>query len=309
MSDYQVDPYKLNEVLQKILDKLSLVEEKSNSASPEFQVLMNNYLTKANEAERNQARFEEALERLELAEQESKKLKILSDELRERIRTIERDFENLQSKNTKEINNLQEKLSKNSQEKDKLEKEYFNKYQQDLKEARSSSEKQIIELQTEIGEVLQIKRKLEEKVLMKNQESDLLEKELNDLKIKLADEQANIRNEIIEATKRSHSIEQKFQTEKDSLSKKLRELERINEELSSELILKRREVEYKDALLTQAIKRPSPEVNPLSVSKTASLLNNPSDELPPEAPQNFSPQPEPYREEPTTVGGIWSKLT
>ena len=63
MTDYQIDPYKLNDVLQQILDKLALVESKSNSASPEFQVLMNNYLTKANEAERNQARFDEALER------------------------------------------------------------------------------------------------------------------------------------------------------------------------------------------------------------------------------------------------------
>lgn len=312
MSDYQIDPYKLNDVLQQILDKLASVEEKASSASPEFQVLMNNYLTKANEAERNQARFEEALERLELAEQEGKKFKADNEELKERIRLYERDFENLRLDNAREVNVLREELNKMAQTKQELEDVLSERYGRELKQFKADSEKQIAQLQGEVGEVLQVKRKLEEKLLMKTQEADVVERELNELKVKLADEQASIRNEIIEATKRSHVIEQRFQAERDNLAKRLRELEAANEELNSSLTLKQRELEYKDALLSQAMKKPSPEVSPLSVNKTASLVAN-------SAPSNNAPQPPqtPYNGNNSDlteklgknpVGGIWSKL-
>jgi chromosome segregation ATPase len=319
MSDYQIDPYKLNEVLQQILDKLGQMDEKANSASPEFQVLMNNYLTKANEAERNQARFEEALERLDLAEQEGKKFKAENEELKERIRAYDRDFDSLRSEQAKEVNGLREELTKVLQSKNEVEALMSEKYSKELTQYRASAEKQISHLQTEVGEVLQVKRKLEEKLLMRTQESDAVERELSELKIKLADEQANIRNEIIEATKRSHQIEQRFQTEKEQMYKRVRELESNLEEITNALTLTKRELEYKDALLSQAMRKPTSDLSSLNVNKTANLVASqvPSTSY---STQSFS-APEVPTSEPIVaaetkeqkkgggmVGGIWSKL-
>jgi chromosome segregation ATPase len=324
MADYQIDPYKLNEVLQQILDKLALLESKTNAATPEFQVLMNNYLTKANEAERNQARFEEALERLEIVSQEAKSYKQETDDLKERIRGYERDFDSIKLEQERDLNNLRDELSKIIQAKNVIEAELTEKHIKELNNFRADADRQISQLQNELNEMVQLKRKFEEKYQHKNQEADVYEKELNELKIKLADEQAQIREEIIEATKRSHQIEQRFQDEKDQLVRRIKELENSYDEIHSTLLLKQRELEYKDALLNQALKQPvkgapqEPQPN-LSVNKTASLVNNQSPRFQevdeevgystvPQEPKPPSREPYGAKEKKQQVGGIWSKL-
>lgn len=327
MTDYQIDPYKLNDVLQQILDKLALVESKSNSASPEFQVLMNNYLTKANEAERNQARFDEALERLDLAEQESKKFKIENQELIERIRSHERDFDSLRLDHQREINNIKDELNKIVQSKNDLEAVLSEKYSREFTLYKSEAERQMTQSQAEINDLLQTQKKLEDKLKIRSQEADNVEKELSDLKIKLADEQARIREEIIEATKRSHQIEQRFQDEREQMLKRIRELESSNEELNSAFTLKERELEYKDALLSQTLRQPpkttfsnnnpkpipqtrentEEEQHSLTINKTASIMPIPkSEELIQENTEVQSPVQDSPKEK--KVGGIWSKL-
>ncbi|MDX1918994.1 MAG: hypothetical protein SFT81_07660 [Candidatus Caenarcaniphilales bacterium] len=260
MSDQHIDPYKLNEVLQRIVDGLAHLQEKINSASPEFEILMNNYLTKANEAERNQARFEEALERLELAQQENKKIIAENDELKERIRAFEKDFDHARIEYQREVNYVKEELAKVIQSKSEIEGTLSEKYSRELNDYRVDSERQISQLQREMAEVVATKRKMEDKLQAKTAECDAIDKELNDLRIKLADEQVSIRNEIIEATKRSHTIEQKYQEEKDVLLKRSRQLEQELEDTKTELILKSRELAYKDALLAQTYRQPSTPV-------------------------------------------------
>ncbi|MDX1921340.1 MAG: hypothetical protein SFU25_11485 [Candidatus Caenarcaniphilales bacterium] len=339
MSEFQIDPYKLNDVLQQILDKVTEVQEKSGGASPEFQVLMNNYLTKANEAERNQARFEEALERLDLSEHEAKKLKTEVEELKERIRSYERDFDTLRSDHEKEIHTLRNELNHAIQSNNEIESNVSAKYIKEINAYKSEAERQILQLQEDLSEANQGRRKLEEKLNMKSQEADAAERELSDLKVKLADEQSKIREEIIEATKRSVQIEQSFQRDKEQMIKKIKELENTVEELNSNLTLRQRELEYKDALLTQAIRQPvktAPDIaQTLSVNRTASLLSTPDNSYP--EPTTFSPSPQPVSQlatpyatpveqfttvaskaDPETtlvstkekkVGGIWSKLS
>lgn len=336
MTDYQIDPYKLNEVLQQILDRMASLDAKSNSASPEFQVLMNNYLTKANEAERNQARFEEAVERLDLAEQEAKKLKSETDELKERIRGYERDVESMRIEHQREVNGLRDEMGKVIQAKTEIETVMNDRHGKELSMYKTEAERQISQLQAEMNEVIQLKRKFEEKFQMKSQEADVLEKELNELKVKVADEQAKIREEIIEATKRSNHLEQRFQEEREKLHKRLRELETSNEEISSSLTLKQREIEYKDALLQQAIKQPAKfvaEPSHFSVNKTTFTPSIPiakeevskpiAEEITsiPEfatvgashlaqANNNTTPQvTTPPVKEKKGIGGIWAKLS
>jgi chromosome segregation ATPase len=279
MSEYQIDPLKLNEVLQQILDKLASMEERANAASPEFQILMNNYLTKANEAERNQARFEESFERQELAQQQGRKVQAENDELKERIRTYERDFDNLRTEHSKEVNNLREELSKVIQSKNEAELTASEKYSKEYNQYKSEAEKRMTQMQEELTDALQIKRKLEEKLHFKTQEADMASRELDELKVRLADEQSKIRNEIIEATQRSNQLEQKMLTEKEQLYKRVRELESSIEELNSSLALGKREIEYKDALLAQAIKQQGRVSDTFSsaynVSKTTNLASDP----------------------------------
>lgn len=327
MTDYQIDPYKLNDVLQQILDKLALMEGKSNSASPEFQVLMNNYLTKANEAERNQARFDEALERLDLAEQESKKLKVENQELIERIRSYERDFDSLRLDHQREINNIRDELNKIVQSKNDLETVLSEKYSREFTLYKGEAERQMTQSQAEINDLLQTQRKLDDKLKIRSQEADNVEKELSDLKIKLADEQARIREEIIEATKRSHQIEQRFQDEREQMLKRIRELESSNEELSSAFTLKERELEYKDALLSQTLRqppkttsRPIPQSrqndeeveerpqHSLTINKTASIMPVPKNEEVVEEIEEVQTPPAVNPPKEKKVGGIWSKL-
>lgn len=338
MSEFQIDPSKLNDVLQQILDKVADIQEKSSGASPEFQVLMNNYLTKANEAERNQARFEEALERLDLSEHEAKKLKTEVEELKERIRSYERDFDTLRSDHDKEINTLRQELNIAVQSNNEIESNVSAKYVKEINAYKSEAERQIIQLQEDLSEANQGRRKLEEKLNMKSQEADAAERELSDLKIKLADEQSKIREEIIEATKRSVQIEQSFQKDKEQMVRKIKELENSVEELNINLTLKQRELEYKDALINQAIRQPAkaaPEIaQTLSVNRTASLMATPSETTTfspspqlslPSLPQNSQisnpaeqfttvaakaePEALTVSSKEKKVGGIWSKLS
>jgi chromosome segregation ATPase len=285
MSEFQIDPYKLNDVLQQILDKVTEVQDKTNNASPEFQVLMGNYLTKANEAERNQARFEEALERLDLSEQETKKLKNEVEELRQRIRSHEKDFDALKNDQEKETSVLRQELNHAIQANSELESNVAAKYIKEINSYKSEAERQITQLQTDLDEELQTKRKLEERIQLRTQEADAHERELSELKIKLADEQSKIREEIIEATKRSVQIEQTFQRDKEQMLKKIKELETSTEEINSNLVLKQRELEYKDALLSQAIRQPNRAINDF-VQSFGSVPNPSADAQ--NAPQNLS---------------------
>ncbi len=246
-----IDPFKLNEILQKIADGIGFLQERQAAASPEFQILMNNYLVKANEAERNQARFEEALERLELVQQENRKLKDNNSEMSQRLGSMEKDIDGLRAEHDKDNGLLREEMLKLNREKADLESTLSQKYSRELREYRADSEKQISQMQSEISELLQIRNKLDEKHQLKSRECDALERELTDLKVRLADEQTTIRGEIIEATKRSQQIEQRFHGEKEQMLVHIRDLEGSMEELTNNLNLRQRELEYKDALLAQ----------------------------------------------------------
>ncbi|HEY9886226.1 MAG TPA: hypothetical protein V6C96_03090 [Vampirovibrionales bacterium] len=262
MTDYQIDPYKLNEVLQEILSKLGSISEKQNSqpvdrdaASPEFQVLMDNYLNKANQAEKNQARYEEAMERAEHAAQEVNMLKGQIDELKEQIRLFERNFDGAKLEHEREVNLLRDELSKANTELSNLEKTLTDKYKRLISEQKESFEYKTLKLQSEVNEYLEENQKLEHKLSNRTHAAEKAEKELADLKAKFVQEQNEIREEIMEASRRSIDMEQNFQRERDSMKRKIKELEASVEELSSNLTLKERELEYKDAVLNQAMKR------------------------------------------------------
>lgn len=254
MHEQQIDPYRLNDVLQRILEGISTLQERQASASPEFQILMGNYLTKANESERNQARFEEALERLESKDQEVKKIREENSELQSRLRIIERDFDSMRLDHDNQVSKLKEEISGLQKQKEELYSEISKKYDEELRQSTADLSKQVVYFREQFLEMQEEKTKMESKLGQYKADNELLEKELTQLKTGLAEEQMNIRNEILEATRRSSQTEKRFQEEKDRMLKRMRELESSVDELENSLSLKQRELEYKNALLEQAFK-------------------------------------------------------
>jgi len=299
MPDQQIDPHKLNEVLEQILEGVQSLREGASSASPEFEILMNNYLSKANEAERNNARFEEALERLEIREQENKRLKLENGEFQKRIRGLENDFEQMRTEHLQEESSLRDKLTTTQKDKDEMEDRFKDNYSKELTQATSDLKKEADYLKERLTDLQEEKDRLEQKLTLKINEVNNVTKELNELKISLVNEQAHIRQEIIEATQRSSDLEKDFQSKKDHFVKHIKNLEVSVEELSSKLDLKQRELEYKDALLSQTFK----------VTKSPSNnFTSPQQHHPPQEEAATSGSSQSNENQQGFVGGIWSKL-
>ena len=124
-------------------------------------------------------------------------------------------------------------------------------------------------------------------------------------------------------------MEQDSQKEKELMLKKIKSLENNIEELSSNLTLKERELQYKDALFSQAIKQPliqnSEATSTLNINRTASLLHQQEEltsvSLPPVKQNHPLQENEPATlaaagvssapsssENKGVVGGIWARL-
>lgn len=321
----EIDPQKLNEVLQDVLGRIISLQESKKSASPEFEVLMNNYLGKANEAERNQARFEEALERLEITEKERKKFSAEKEDLEKRVKQLEEEYKALYKNQEEEVDQLKKELSTVTSEKSELENNLATKHQENLMALKQTYEKKLKEIREEARELIESKNKLEGKVKDKESLAEAFEKELSSMKVKLADEQAKIREEIIEATRYSGEIEQKFQEERSQLLKTIRELKSALENLKSDYLLKKREAEYKEALLQQAMKGNSSAItkvsniatNPISEDRSApdlesiseissGLKASPSSE---EGNKTANSSEKEEQKKNKNIGGIWSRLS
>lgn len=270
MSEPQIDPYKLNQVLEDILENLQVIKKNNSEASPEFQILMSNYLTKANEAERNQARLEESLERLNMREQDIQKAVLERDEINERLDSYQRASEILKQEFEKETQHLREEIATLRSEKEETEKSLSSKFERESEESKEEYQKQINYYRNQLSDVQKDKTKLEKEFEEKEQESLRYEQELKELKTKVMQEQANIRDEIIETSKRSTQAEQRHQEEKDLHLKQINKLESQVEELQSTLKLKETELEYKSALLEQTIKSPKPVISSANIQSSVS---------------------------------------
>ena len=330
MQQHQIDPFKLNQVLEQILDGIQLLQERQSGASPEFQILMTNYLTKANESERSQARLEEAQERLEQRIREHDSLQAEVRELRERADNYQRELKDQQKDEQLAVARLQDELAQVRRERQEVEEKLAHQYDQELRDNLADLHRQLAYYKEQLADLQDDKRKLEEKYTDRNNEHRMLEEELRELKSQVMQEQANIRNEIIDATRRSTQMEQDFQSEREHFQRTVRQLEGSVEELTNNLSLKQRELEYKDALLKQAYRSGTvseysssdhpvryqpvqlPAAQPPESPATSQSPDDPQQplELASSAVSTTTESPEQNTEpRQNFVGGIWSKLS
>lgn len=321
MTDPQIDPFKLNDVLEQILEGIGKLQEESSAASPEFQILMNNYLTKANESERNQARLEESMERMSLKDKEVKQAQDEKEELKERLESFQKASDLNKKQHEKELAGLREEITSLKAEQKTIESEVKNQFQDEIRATGENLNKQINYYRNQLSEI-QIERDQQIKELdAYKKESESLKKELADVQNKVLEEQSQIREEILSMTQKSSTLEDQYQEERNNLTSRLQEAEKELDEIKTDYQLKARELEYKNALLDQALKRPNPIMTAEEAqAKQAEIEHQVQQDIQAQQQQQFvSQEPQPQvqpqqveQQQPQKnkkkVGGIWSKL-
>lgn len=224
-----------------IQDQLNtLIEKLTDNVSPEFKALMESYVNKANEIEELKVNLENMR-----SHNEEVKLEILK--VRETNRNLIHELQNAREA----LKNLEHELSSLSVNFNKGDEEYKNKIQV-LTSKLQESERKTQDLEEDNREV---KREMEKSVSNFMQENEKLKQEHHDQNFKF----------------RQNELE--LITERDNFKKHLNEIEMLLKEQNEQFELKTKEIEYKDALINQLIKRGA--VDKLS-------MNSP--DLPPESP-------------------------
>ena len=217
----------VNSLLEEIRSELKVIGEKQEQkVSPEFNALMDGYVSKANESESLKAKYTHVESHYEELKLELKNQKSL-------YRQVAADMDA-----TREALKLSE-----------LD---VSKYKRDLEQSKFDFEQKIAEL---IDQRDALGEKVKELTAWKEQ-NDFTSNEL--------------KSEILEHKHKIKQLEQERQIEKETTSRKLRESERLVQELKQQLDLREREASYKNALLEQLIKQTSLGQG-LSINDPASL--------------------------------------
>ena len=200
----------------------TLLEKATDNVSPEFKALMESYIKKANEAEELNVNLENM--RLHHEELKSEIFKV-----RETNRNLVHELQNAREA----LKNLEHEFRSLSVNFNKDEEEYKNKIQVLAGKLQEFEKK----LQSTEEENKEVKKETEKTISNLIQENEKLKQENHD-------QSFNFRQQELELI-----------TQKDNLKKELDELMGLLREQNEQSELKTKEIEYKDALINQFIKR------------------------------------------------------
>ena len=200
----------------------TLLEKVTDNVSPEFKALMESYIKKANEAEELKVNLENM--RLHHEELKSEIFKV-----RETNRNLVHELQNAREA----LKNLEHEFRSLSVNFNKDEEEYKNKIQVLTAKLQEFEKK----LQSSEEENKEVKKETEKTISNLILENEKLKQENHD-------QSFNFRQQELELI-----------TQKDNLKKELDELMGLLREQNEQSELKTKEIEYKDALINQFIKR------------------------------------------------------
>lgn len=198
-----------------------LVERQGKEVGPEFKALMEGYVSKANESESLKVKYEHIQNYQEELKEE---IKDLRDDNRRMGSDLDASREALKVSESElhETNNKLEKLQRE-----------FNDTTEALRDEKA-----------------RLKAKLDDSV----EERLATEKELEGKISKLVESQNKSRDEALEDHSKFKKVEQELQVQNEKLTRELRDAENLAKELREQVELRTREIEYKDALLSQLVR-------------------------------------------------------
>ena len=217
----------LGNIVGEIQNQLAfLISRLDNDVSPEFKALMEGYVNKANESEE----FKVNLENITASYQE---LKAEIGKVRETNRNL--------------IHELQ------------IARELLKKLEDELSSFQESSTKAEEEYKEKIKMLTNHNTELQNKIQIIEKEKEKAEQELELKTSDLKQNQEKLRQELLDQNYASHQKEQELTIQRDNLLKQVEEFEILLKEQKEKLELKSKEVEYKDALLNQLVKKATTE--------------------------------------------------
>lgn len=203
-------------------DIIQILEKQEAKASPEFNALMEGYVSKANETER---------------------LKAKQEHLEAMFEDIKLENKNLRDKNqqiSSDLNATRDALRQSEADLHHL-KEDFAHHQS------ISGEK--------IQNLTEDKARLKEKIKYLNEKLEVESKEATQQITDLNEEIEILRKDLIDLEYNHRKVDQEKDQEIEGFKANLREHKKIITELKEQLELRTKEIEYKDSLLNQLIKQ------------------------------------------------------
>ena len=217
----------LGNVVGDIQNQLTLLINKLDSdVSPEFKALMEGYVNKANESEEYKVNLEN--------------IKTSHEEIKAEIAKVRETNRSL----IYELQNAREVLKKLEQE--------LNNYQESAKKAEEG-------YKSKIKDITRQNQEQENKIKHLEEEKSKVHEEMNTKFSELEQEHQKLRQELLDQNFNFHQKEQELTIERDNLKKQVEEFEVLLKDQSEKIEFKSKEVEYKDALLNQLIKKATTE--------------------------------------------------